>query len=281
MQPEPAYRTKQAYDLPITAIPETEYCCHGTITLQVDQLDNHQRNAYGTTDWATDYAGRNPVEGVNGMIKNDGSFNPASCRVFAPPPTHSPSSLAISHPQPRPNPTSPPSQAPRQHHRPPSRTGHPRHHPTRHTNPTHGRSHTHPGTPINHTLAHPPPTEPTRRTRRVPTPSVNTTSAHNQPHRPRRTPRKPALTPPKPAKTPTEPPNPRTQPRKTRADLVVWWDVRHHPSPAVIRPCPRGLPHSRRGLRHSSAATAAVRDLVCERPSPLAAADGCGGGGRQ
>ena len=52
------------------------------ITLQVDQLDNHQRNAYGTTKWATDYAGRNPVEGVNGMIKDDGTFNPASCRVF-------------------------------------------------------------------------------------------------------------------------------------------------------------------------------------------------------
>ena len=52
------------------------------ITLGVDELDNHQRNAYGTTKWATDYAGRNPVEGVNGMIKSDGSFNPESCRVF-------------------------------------------------------------------------------------------------------------------------------------------------------------------------------------------------------
>ena len=28
------------------------------------------------------YAGRNPVEGVNGMIKDDGSFNRASCRAF-------------------------------------------------------------------------------------------------------------------------------------------------------------------------------------------------------
>ena len=75
-------RAKHASDLPITAIPDTEYCCDGMITLQVDQIDNYQRNAYGTTKWATDYAGRNPVEGVNGMIKNDGSFNPASCRVF-------------------------------------------------------------------------------------------------------------------------------------------------------------------------------------------------------
>ena len=30
----------------------------------------------------TGYAGRNPVEGVNGMIKDDGSFNPESSRVF-------------------------------------------------------------------------------------------------------------------------------------------------------------------------------------------------------
>ena len=53
------------------------------ITFGVEQLDNYQRNAYGTTPWATDYAGRNPVEGVNGMIKDDGSFNRASSRVSA------------------------------------------------------------------------------------------------------------------------------------------------------------------------------------------------------
>lgn len=67
---------------PIVAVPDTEYCCDGMITLSIDQIDNYQRNAYGTTKWATDYAGRNPVEGVNGMIKGDGSFNPESCRVF-------------------------------------------------------------------------------------------------------------------------------------------------------------------------------------------------------
>ncbi len=48
----------------------------------IDQIDNYQRNAYGTTKWATDYAGRNPVEGVNGMIKDDGSFEKDSCRAF-------------------------------------------------------------------------------------------------------------------------------------------------------------------------------------------------------
>ena len=70
---------------PVVAVPDTEYteyCCDGMITLSIDQIDNYQRNAYGTTKWATDYAGRNPVEGVNGMIKSDSSFNPESCRVF-------------------------------------------------------------------------------------------------------------------------------------------------------------------------------------------------------
>ena len=43
-------------DQPIVAVPDTEYCCNGMITLSVEQLDNHQRNAYGTTNWATDYA---------------------------------------------------------------------------------------------------------------------------------------------------------------------------------------------------------------------------------
>ena len=42
-------------------------------------VDHHQRNAYGTTRWTTDYAGRNPVDG---MIKDDGSFEKDSCRVF-------------------------------------------------------------------------------------------------------------------------------------------------------------------------------------------------------
>ena len=67
---------------PVVAVPDTEYCCDGMITLSIDQIDNYQHNTYGTTKWATYYAGRNPVEGVNGMIKSDGSFNPESCRVF-------------------------------------------------------------------------------------------------------------------------------------------------------------------------------------------------------
>ncbi len=79
--PNRANRRKQ-HTLPDTTVTNTEYYCDGMITLQVDQLDNHQRNPYGTTKWATDYAGRNPVEGVNSMIKDDGSFEKDSCRAF-------------------------------------------------------------------------------------------------------------------------------------------------------------------------------------------------------
>ena len=80
--PEWANRRKHPTPLPETPVTDLEYCCDGMITFSVEQLDHYQRNAYGTTAWATDYAGRNPVEGVNGMIKNDGSLNRASCRVF-------------------------------------------------------------------------------------------------------------------------------------------------------------------------------------------------------
>ncbi len=79
---ERANRRKRRTPLPVTAVADRETCCDGMITLGVDELDNHQRNAYGTTKWATDYAGRNPVEGVNGMIKDDGSLEKDSCRAF-------------------------------------------------------------------------------------------------------------------------------------------------------------------------------------------------------
>ena len=49
-QPQPAQPPPQP-DQPIIAVPDTEYCCDGMITLTIDKLGNYQRNAYGTTDW--------------------------------------------------------------------------------------------------------------------------------------------------------------------------------------------------------------------------------------
>ena len=80
--PQRANRGKHRTIPPVTAVTDREYCCDGMITLGVEQLDNYQRHAYGTTDWAAAYAARNPVEGVNGMIKDDGSLDPRSCRAF-------------------------------------------------------------------------------------------------------------------------------------------------------------------------------------------------------
>ncbi|WP_420612259.1 hypothetical protein [Candidatus Spongiisocius sp.] len=59
------------------------------ITLGVEQLDNYRHHAYGTTDWVTNYAGRNPVEGVNGMIKATGAspHDPAASSVSPPAPS--------------------------------------------------------------------------------------------------------------------------------------------------------------------------------------------------
>ena len=202
-------RNKQASDLPVTAVADTEYCCDGMITLQVDQLDNYQRNAYGTTKWATDYAGRNPVEGVNGMIKNDGSFKPASCRVFGTAARTLAALLAaVIHnlkqtrrtrqAENRDNITAHrPEQAPPT---PPHQTRHTRTRPIPHP----------PGYPHKPALAHPTPTEPARRTRRVPTQPSTPPEPITRAPQPRRTPPKPAPRPPKPAKTPTTPPNPRT-----------------------------------------------------------------------
>lgn len=59
-KPRQPNRAKQPSDQPATAVPDTEYCCDGMVTLQVDQLGNHQRNTYGTTEWATDYADATP-----------------------------------------------------------------------------------------------------------------------------------------------------------------------------------------------------------------------------
>ena len=117
----------------------------------VRHLVTRTRGATGcsSTKWATDYAGRNPVKGVNGRIKKRRQLRPRILPRVRHRCPHTRRARRHRHPQPRPHPTNPPPQAPRQHHRGSSRTSHPRHHPTRRTNPTHGRSHTHPGTLIN------------------------------------------------------------------------------------------------------------------------------------
>ena len=59
------------------------------IALGFEQLDNYRHHAYETTDGVIDCAGRNPVEGVNGMIKTTGAstHDPAASSVSPPAPS--------------------------------------------------------------------------------------------------------------------------------------------------------------------------------------------------
>lgn len=45
------------------------------ITFGVEQLDNYQRNAYGTTKWAANYAGRNPVAWDADLLEADADID--------------------------------------------------------------------------------------------------------------------------------------------------------------------------------------------------------------
>ena len=43
------------------------HCCDGTVVINLEHLDNHQRCLYGTWAWKTDYNVRNPSENSNSM----------------------------------------------------------------------------------------------------------------------------------------------------------------------------------------------------------------------
>jgi hypothetical protein len=49
-----------------------DVCCHGAITLALDQLDDYQELPYGTHAWALSYGRRNLVENTNGLLAADG-----------------------------------------------------------------------------------------------------------------------------------------------------------------------------------------------------------------
>ncbi len=61
---------------------DSEYCCDGTVAINLEHLDNHQRCPYGTWAWKTDYNGQNPSENSNSMLKDRGGLDKRSCRPF-------------------------------------------------------------------------------------------------------------------------------------------------------------------------------------------------------
>ena len=69
---------KASYATPI----DQEYCCNGTITIPVEELDTYQRIPFGTAAWKKSYGRRLQIENLNSLVKNDGALEDGWCRAF-------------------------------------------------------------------------------------------------------------------------------------------------------------------------------------------------------
>ena len=61
---------------------EYEYCCQGTITIPVEELDTYQHIPYGTPAWKKRYGSRMQIENLNSLAKNDGGLKDGWCRAL-------------------------------------------------------------------------------------------------------------------------------------------------------------------------------------------------------
>ena len=61
---------------------DQEYCCDGTITIPVKQLDTYQHIPYGTPAWHKRYTRRMQIENLNNMFKNNGGLRHGWCRAL-------------------------------------------------------------------------------------------------------------------------------------------------------------------------------------------------------
>ena len=68
--------------VPLVALIDDEYCCQGTVTIPVEQLDTYQKIPWGTPAWFARYANRNQIENVNGMLQSRGSLKDGWCRIL-------------------------------------------------------------------------------------------------------------------------------------------------------------------------------------------------------
>ena len=71
-------RRKASYATPI----DQEYCCNGTITIPVEELDTYQHIPFGTPAWHKRYGGRLQIENLNSLVKNDGGLKDGWCRAL-------------------------------------------------------------------------------------------------------------------------------------------------------------------------------------------------------
>ncbi|MDE0231065.1 MAG: hypothetical protein OXI56_01250 [bacterium] len=67
---------------PHVANIDQEYCCNGTITIPVEQLDTYQRIPFGTPAWKKSYGRRMQIENLNSLVKNDGGLKDGWCRAL-------------------------------------------------------------------------------------------------------------------------------------------------------------------------------------------------------
>ena len=67
---------------PYAATIDHEYCCKGTITIPVEQLDTYQHIPFGTPAWQKRYGGRLQIENLNSLVKDKGSLEDGWCRAL-------------------------------------------------------------------------------------------------------------------------------------------------------------------------------------------------------
>ena len=61
---------------------DQEYCCNGTITIPVEELDTYQHIPFGTPAWHKSYGRRLQIENLNSLVKNDGALEDGWCRAL-------------------------------------------------------------------------------------------------------------------------------------------------------------------------------------------------------
>ena len=69
-------------DAPYVATIDQEYCCKGTLTIPVEELDTYQHIPFGTPAWKKRYGGRLQIENLNSLVKDKGGLKDGWCRAL-------------------------------------------------------------------------------------------------------------------------------------------------------------------------------------------------------
>ena len=67
---------------PYATTIDHEYCCQGTLTIPVENLDTYQHIPFGTPAWQKRYGGRLQIENLNSLVKDKGSLEDGWCRAL-------------------------------------------------------------------------------------------------------------------------------------------------------------------------------------------------------